>query len=178
MEEKPTKRTLRSEHSSIEVRELYSVYVSLCWDNEEGEGFDEHIISMREEGGEWSDDSELVRVNEENSYCVVYPLNPETTYEFRMKGKKSDTETKWSETLSVKTKARTVIPEVDEIVRDLKDNVNDEIRCGELLGAIFNLVKMGDDEDEEGEEDEDEEEKEEEGNEDNERRSNYSFHFT
>lgn len=175
MEETPAKRVLRSEHFNLEVEKLYSVFVFLRWSND-GEGeeeFDEHIISMKEEGGEWSDDSSLVRVNEESSYCVVYPLKPETTYEFRMKGKKSDMETKWSEVLSVKTEPRTVIPEVDEAIRELRDSINDENRCIELLGTIFSMTEIGGN----GER-EDEEEEEEDGNEEvefSETGSNFSF---
>ena len=143
VEEVPMKRVLYSAPTGFGTKAVHPVFVSLCWD--ENEEFDEYVISKREEGGEWSDGKDLIHVDNnegKKNHFVLYPLKPETEYEFRLMGKKEGMETRWSEAVSVRTGARTVIPEVDNTVRRLKRNMNNTEVCAMLLGNIIKLSSI------------------------------------
>lgn len=141
-DEIPMKRALCSAATpptGFKIGKVYSVYVSLCWNKEEK--FDEYVISYHEEGCEWDCNSDkLVHVSKKKGRCILYPLKPETVYEFRMMGKIGKVETVWSEVISVKTEARLVIPDVDNVVRELQDSMGNVNECIEKLSAISNLL--------------------------------------
>ena len=144
VEEVPMKRVLCSATTGFGTKAVHPVFVSLCWDK--NEEFDEYIISKREEGGEWSYGKDLIHVDNnkgERDHFVLYPLKPRTGYEFRLMGKKEGMETRWSETVSVRTGARNVIPEVDNVVLDLKRNMNNTEACIRLFNLINELSGRG-----------------------------------
>lgn len=135
--EVPMKRMLCSAPTGFMANKVYSVYVTLYWGK--GGRFDEYIISYREEGGKWSDNNELIHVDKKNDHCVVHPLKPETKYEFRLMGKIGEMETRWTETVSVKTEARFADLTIDSIVQELRinlDNVDNVDECIEILSNI------------------------------------------
>ena len=144
VEEVPMKRVLCSAPTGFGTKGVHPLFVSLCWDK--NEEFDEYIISKREEGGEWSDGKDLIHVDNnkgERDHFVLYPLKPRTGYEFRMMGKREGMETRWSETVSVRTGARTVIPEVDNAVRRLRIDIDSTESCSMLLMHINELAGRG-----------------------------------
>lgn len=130
----PVLRILGSAPTGFKATEVYSVYASLCWDI--SEQVDEYIISMREEGGEWSSDDKLIHIDKNKDHCVVYPLNPKTKYNFRVVKKIDGMETKWSEEVTVETKARLEIPEIDDIARNLLNNMFYLDECVKILQKI------------------------------------------
>lgn len=135
----PMKRMLCSAPTGLKVNILYSVYVSLRWDK--GRQFDEYIISYCEEGRKWGDDNKSIHVDKKNDRCVVYPLKPETAYEFRVMGKIDGVDTRWSETISVKTGARVVISNVDNILQELRNNFNNVNRCVRIFEYIKPMIE-------------------------------------
>lgn len=136
----PLKRVLCSAPTGLATKKVYSKHVSLCWDK--GEKFGEYIISYREKGGEWSDGDELIRINKKKNQCVVYPLEPDTTYEFRVMGKIDEMEAKWSEAVSAKTgHTPDIYPEVDSAVRELRDNLGNVNECVRVLKNDFSFPR-------------------------------------
>lgn len=134
------KRVLRSVPTGLTVDKVYSVYASLRWDR--GEQFDEYVISYREEGGECSGDNKLIHVDKKSDHCVVYPLKPETLYQFRMLGKVDGMETRWSETISATTE-RVVSTGVDRLTRELENSLDNVDDCIRILKNVAYLSGRG-----------------------------------
>lgn len=98
---------------------------------------------MREEGGEWSDGDDLIHLNKDEDYIVVYPLKAATEYDFRIMGKQNGLDTKWSEVLSVKTNARLVIPYIEDAISRLRRNINSADECVALIKDLNSLTNEG-----------------------------------
>ena len=142
VEEVPVKKVMCSAPTGFGTKAVHPLFVSLCWDK--NEEFDEYIFSKREEGGEWSYGKDLIHVVNEKgkmNQFVLYPLEPDTGYEFRLMGKKEGIETRWSEAVSVRTGARTVIHDVDNAVFDLKRNMNNTEACVRLFRLFSDLAR-------------------------------------
>lgn len=147
--ELPNKRTLLSAPTGLMATRVSSVSASLSWDS--NNDLTEHTIRIqerkegREWGGEEDDDDEgeeniSVRVDNINMRCFACPLKPNTTYEFRVKGRnKGGAETRWSDPVYVKTKGGT-IPEIYKATRELRENANNADKCAELLAGISTLL--------------------------------------
>lgn len=135
----PLKKVLCTAPTGLTVNKAYSVYVILFWDKVED--LDEYIVSYREEEGEWNDGDKFIHVDKKKNYCVVYPLKPETRYEFHIMGKNGGMETRWSEAVSAMTEARLAIPTVDNVVRKLKENANNANECIRVLDMVVSSLK-------------------------------------
>lgn len=139
----PLKCVLRTTLSGLTAERVYSAYASLRWESD-GQ-FDEYAVSMRKEGDEWSpgEDGIIHMSKKDCCHCVVYPLEPETSYEFRVKGKSRGVESKWSEALSVRTVGRTAYLEVESIVLEMRKKLSNPNMCIRFLDSIVGLSKEG-----------------------------------
>lgn len=139
----PLKCVLRTTLSGLTAERVYSAYASLRWESD-GQ-FDEYAVSMRKEGDEWSpgEDGIIHMSKKDCCHCVVYPLDPETSYEFRVKGKSRGVESKWSEALSVRTVGRTIYIEVESIVLEMRKKLSNPNMCIRFLDSIVGLSKEG-----------------------------------
>ena len=55
----------------------------------------------------------------------MYPLKPDTGYEFRVMGKKGGSETRWSEAVAVRTEERVVDEEIENASHKFRANMRD-----------------------------------------------------
>lgn len=131
------KRVLCSAPTGFVANKICSVFVSLSWDR--GVDFDEYIVSYREGGGEWNEGDKIIHLSKNNDHCIVYPLKPERGYEFRIMGKIKGVETKWSEVVCVKTKAKLVIPVVKDISKELQEKMDNVKEVVKVLSIITSL---------------------------------------
>ena len=136
------KRALRSVPTGLAVGRVSPVFSILQWD--ENDELSDYTVQKREEGCEWDDeddDRNLIHVDKKNgNHCVVYPLKPDTVYEFRVKGRDGNgIETMWCDGVSVKTRTRTPVVGINIVVHDLRENMNDDDICSRMLEIIFTL---------------------------------------
>ena len=133
----PMKRVLCAMLTGLTAEKVLSDFVSLHWD--EGEEGDEYVVEGSSEK-EDERDEKPVYVGNTNS-CFVYPLKPDTTYEFRVMARRRGFETRWSGTLTVKTNQRVVVPEVDNIIHRIKTNMDNPEVCAESLRSFAILLR-------------------------------------
>ena len=133
------KRVLCVKQTGLTAEKVLSDLVSLHWDK--GNEGNEYVVETKKEGeDEWN--KKPAYVGKENS-CVVYPLEPETKYEFRVMARRRGLETKWSETMYAETKRRTVVPEVDDLIQRLNYSIAIPETCVRLLGDFDDLLHNG-----------------------------------
>ena len=144
IKELPMKRVLRSAPTGLAVEKVTSDFVILRWD--ESEEFREYTIQKREEGCEWDDgEDDLIRVGKKKgTRCFVYPLKPETTYEFRVKGwDVNGIETVWSGAVSANTCEKTFVVGAYGAVHDLRESISNGAMCCRLLEDIISILEIG-----------------------------------
>ena len=141
------KRVLCTAPAGLVVERVCSVFAILRWDK--SDGLTEYAVQQREEGHEWDDEEEeenlCVDLVKEGNRCVVYPLKPDTAYEFRVRGTGANgVETRWSCAVSARTERKVAAAAAVGVygaVHDLRENVNDGAMCATLLGNIITLSK-------------------------------------
>ena len=140
------KRVLRAAPAGLAVERVCSVFAVLRWDK--SDGITEYAVQKREEGREWGDAEEegglhCVDSAKEGSRCTVYPLKPDTAYEFRVRGTGANgVETRWSCAVSARTERKVAAAAAVGVygaVHDLRENVNDGAMCATLFGNIITL---------------------------------------
>ena len=140
------KRVLRAAPAGLAVERVCSVFAVLRWDK--SDDLTEYAVQKREEGREWGDAEEegglhCVDSAKEGSRCTVYPLKPDTAYEFRVRGTGANgVETRWSCAVSARTERKVAAAAAVGVygaVHDLRENVNDGAMCATLFGNIITL---------------------------------------
>lgn len=135
----PLKRVSRIPSTEIILKRISSTFAVITWDikNEQ----DRYAVSIRKDGGRWND-STPDNIGPRN-YYVMYPLEPETKYEFRVMTRRNGVKSQWSEVHGVKTIARNPIDYIEKEVEFLNSKYGKPDLCEASFDKLLKWLKRG-----------------------------------
>lgn len=135
----PMKRVSRIPSTDIIVKRVSPVFAVITWPIKKEQ--DRYGVLMRKAGGKWNDN--IIDSVGPRNYYVMYPLDPETKYEFRVMTRRSGVKPQWSDVQAIKTTSRNPIDYIEKEAQNLNTNYMKSDLCEDSFDKLLKWVKRG-----------------------------------